>query len=88
MPFVEDIISKLGSATVLSKIDMQKGFLQVPMEHTSKQYTAFHCLEEKFQYKVMPFGLTNAPGTFQLLMQQVLRGLDHYSLQWQTSQLF
>ncbi len=80
MPSVEDIISKLGSATVLSKIDLQKGFHQVPMEHTSKQYTAFHCLQGKFQYKVMPFGLTNAPGTFQLLMQQVLRGLDHYSL--------
>ncbi len=62
MPSVEDIISKLGSETVLSKIDLQKGFHQVPMEHTSKQYTAFHCLQGKFQYTVMPFGLTNAPG--------------------------
>ncbi len=80
MPPVEDILSQLGNASFLSKLDLLKGFHQVPMEPDSKQYTAFTCLQGKFQYCVMPFGLTNAPGTFQLLMQQVLRGLESHSL--------
>ncbi len=50
------------------------------MEESSKQYTAFTCLQGKFQFKVMPFGLTNAPSTFQLLMQSVLRGLESFCL--------
>ena len=50
------------------------------MEDSSKQFTAFTCLQGKFQFKVMPFGLTNAPSTFQLLMQSVLRGLEPFCL--------
>ncbi len=75
MPSIDDILSHLGNVTILSKIDLLKGFYQVPMEESSKQYTAFTCLQGKFQFRVMPFGLTNALSTFQLLMQSVLRGL-------------
>ncbi len=80
MPSIDDIICQLGNASILSKMDLLKGFYQVPMEESSKQYTAFTCLQGKFQFKVMPFGLTNAPSTFQLLMQSVLRGLESFCL--------
>ncbi len=50
------------------------------MTEDSKPLTAFTCLQGKFQYRVMPFGLTNAFSTFQLLMQSVLRGLEHFCL--------
>ncbi len=80
MPSIEEILSQLGNASFLSKLDLLKGFHQVPMSPESRQYTAFTCLQGKFQYCVMPFGLTNAPGTFQLLMQQVLRGLENHCL--------
>jgi len=80
MPSIDDILAHLGNATVLSKMDLLKGFYQVPMEDSSKQFTAFTCLQGKFQFKVMPFGLTNAPSTFQLLMQSVLRGREPFCL--------
>lgn len=64
MPSIDDILSHLGNATVLSKMDLLKGFYQVPMEEESKQYTAFHCLQGKFQFKVMPFGLPMPPLPF------------------------
>ncbi len=80
MPTIESIIAKLGSSTILSKLDLLKGFYQVPMEQESKQYTAFCCAHGKFQFRVMPFGLWNAPATFQLLMQRVLAGCEQYAL--------
>ncbi len=69
MPSIDDILSQLPKSTFLSKLDLLKGFHQVPMSETSKEFTAFTCLQGKFQYCVMPFGLTNGPSTFQLLMQ-------------------
>ncbi len=77
---IEEILSQLRNTSFLSKLALLKGFHQVPMSPESRQYTAFTCLQGKFQYCVMPFGLTNAPGTFQLLMQQVLRGLENHCL--------
>ncbi len=78
MPSIEEIVADLGKARLLSKMDLLKGFYQVPMDEESKKFTAFTCLQGKFQFKVMPFGLTNAPCTFQLLMQMVLRGLENF----------
>ncbi len=80
MPSIDDILAQLGNATVLSKMDLLKGFYQVPMDPDSRHFTAFTCLQGKFHFKVMPFGLTNAPCTFQILMQSVLRGLERFSL--------
>ncbi len=45
--FIEDILSQLGNATHLSKLDVQKGFHQVPMSLESRKYTAFTCLQGK-----------------------------------------
>ncbi len=80
MPTIQAIIAKLGSAAVLSKLDLVKGFHQVPMDNKSKEYTAFSCAYRKFQNRLMPFGLRSAPATFQLLMQRVLAGLEDYSV--------
>ncbi len=80
MPTVDSIVSRLGSAKFLSKLDLLKGFHQVPLDDNSKKYTAFSCKYGKYQYKRMPFGLRNAPATFQLLMQRVLRGLEEFAL--------
>ena len=71
MPTPESIIAKLGSAKYLSKMDLCKGFHQVPMDPDSQDFTAFSCKWGKFAYQCVPFGLRNAPATFQVLMQRV-----------------
>jgi len=78
MPSTEEVIARLGSAVLLSKVDLAKGFHQIPMAEDAKKFTAFSCKYGKFQYVRMPFGLRNAPATFQLLMQQVLSDLNEF----------
>ena len=64
MPRVDEIIDRLGKAQYLSKLDLNKGFHQVPVNPSDIEKTAF-CV-------FMPFSLRNAPATFQRLMDQVL----------------
>ncbi len=62
MPSTEEVIARLGVAKFLSKVDLAKGFHQIPMSECSKMCTAFCCKFGKFEYVRMPFGLCNAPG--------------------------
>lgn len=51
------------------------GYHQVEVELKDQYKTAFVTYEGQYTWKVMPFGLTNAPSTFQMLMNETLRGL-------------
>ena len=77
MPLVEALIYKAGAATHLSKIDLAKGFYQVPLDPRDQEKTAFITPGGKYHFTRMPFGLCNAPSTFQRLMDVVLSGLQH-----------
>ena len=58
---VEDCIDRIGSAQYVSKIDLLKGYWQVPLTPMAKEISAFVTPEGFYQYKVMPFGMKNAP---------------------------
>ena len=68
----------LGGANYFTVLDLCSGHFQIPLDETSKQFTAFITQSGLYEFQVMPFGLCNAPSTFQRLMEHVLRGL-----QWQ-----
>ncbi len=57
MPSTEEIISSLGNAKVMSKLDLARGFHQVPVEEASHDLTTFSCKFGKYRYRRMPFGL-------------------------------
>ncbi|GAA6067093.1 uncharacterized protein LOC118471043, partial [Tachysurus ichikawai] len=54
-------------------------YWQVPLEKTSRPYTAFRTPLGLYQFMVLPFGLHGAPATFQRLMDQVLQGAEEWS---------
>ena len=72
IPCLDDILDKVGQSSVLSKLDLSKGFHQVVMDEDSKNLTTFVCPFGKFRFRRMPFGLKNAPAVFQSLMERVL----------------
>ncbi len=72
MQNADDILSRAGMAKYFTVIDLNKGFLQIPMAGSDKEKTAFHTHKGLWQFTVMPFGLRNAPATFQRFIDKVL----------------
>ena len=72
MPLIEEILDNLASAKFISKIDLNKGFHQIPIQAVDIPKTAFCTPWGKFEFSVMPFGLRNGPAVFQRLMDRLL----------------
>ena len=76
LPRMDDCVDRLGSAVYVSKIDLLKGYWQIPLTERAKEISAFVTPDSFLQYTVMAFGLRNAPATFQRLVNHVLAGLS------------
>lgn len=77
IPNQEDLFILLRNAKYFSKIDLVKGYWQIPMDFDSRKYTAFQTDLGLYQFKYMPFGLCNAPATFARCMRRVLDGQEN-----------
>ena len=77
MPSVIDIFSNLKHDKYFTKIDLSKGFWQIPVREEDKEKTAFVTTEGKYQFKKMPFGLVNATASFCRLMRKVLNPISN-----------
>ena len=75
IPRFDDCIDNIGNAKFVTKLDLLKGFWQVPLTARAKEISAFVTCEGLYQYKVMPFSMKNAPATFQRLINKVITGL-------------
>ncbi|KAL1249464.1 hypothetical protein QQF64_020469 [Cirrhinus molitorella] len=77
LPRMEDCVDSIGSAKFVSKLDLLKGYWQVPLTQRASDISAFVTPDCFMQYNVMAFGMRNAPATFQRLIQTVLAGVPH-----------
>ncbi len=92
LPRMEDCIDNIGSARFVTKLDMLKGYWQVPLTSQASEISAFVTPDNFLQYTAMAFGLRNAPATFQRLVNIVLHDAPNcnaylddlvlYSLSW------
>ena len=83
LPRIEDNLDALRGSKLFSTLDLASGYWQVQMDPAHKHKTAFCTKYGLYQFNVMPFGLCNAPGTFERLMETVLRGM-----QWERAVLY
>lgn len=77
MPRMEDCVDSVGSAKFVSKLDLLKGYWQVPLTTRASEISAFVTPDCFLQYNVMAFGLRNAAATFQRLVNIVLANVPN-----------
>ena len=77
LPLPDKVQDRLAGAKIFTTLDLHCGYWQMPINPSDHEKTAF-CPGPGmglFQFCRMPFGLTGAPSLFQLLMNQIFRGL-------------
>lgn len=61
MPRINVLLDRLGGATYIAKLDMTKGYWEVPIALALTRFVTPH---GHYQWRYMAFGLRNAPTTF------------------------
>ena len=77
LPLPDEVQDWLTGSTVFTTLDLHNGYWQLPLAPEDQVKTAF-CPGPGmglYQFHCMPFGLTSALGSFQHLMDSILRGL-------------
>ena len=76
LPRISDCVEKVGQAKFITKIDLLRGYYQIPLSERAKRISAFCTADGFYQFNVMPFGLRNRPSTFQRLANKLVHGLE------------
>ena len=74
-----ELLNRVAGAKYISKVDMTRGYYQIPMQTDSRQYTSFQTPFGVYRYVRMPMGLVNGSATMQRLMDRILRGAHNYA---------
>ncbi|KAK3701031.1 hypothetical protein RRG08_063284 [Elysia crispata] len=75
LPHIQDFNNHLAGCQVFSKIDLIRGYHQIPMASSSIPKTAVVTPFGLWEFLRMPFGLKNAAQSFQRLMDGILRDI-------------
>ena len=75
LPAVDQVLAQLAGATVLSKLDANSGFWQIPLSLDSAKLTTFITPFGRYCFNRLPFGISSAPEHFQRRMSEILTGL-------------
>jgi hypothetical protein len=76
LPNMQDLSNGLHNCTIFSKIDLVKGYHQIPVTTEDIPKTAIITPFGLFEYLFTPFGLSNAAQTFQRMMDRTTDGLE------------
>ena len=75
LPNIADCLDAFRGASYFAVLDLRSSFYQAPLAEEDRDKTAFITRRGQRRFRSLPMGLSNSPGTFQRLMDLVLRGL-------------
>jgi hypothetical protein len=73
---IDEIWSRLNGSRWYSKMDLSKGFWQLPLKEECRDVTSFISPRGLFRYKYLPFGLSISPAWFTKMMRKLLDGAE------------
>ncbi len=76
LPNIQDLFNGLHSCIIFSKIDLVKGYHQIPLATEDIPKTGIITPFGLFEYLFTPFGLSNTAQTFQRMMDRTTDGLE------------
>ena len=72
MPRLLDSIYAGSNIKFFSKMDLTKGYYQMPINEDSRDITSFSTAHNQYRFKRLSFGLRNSGIAFQRIMQDIL----------------
>ena len=75
MVTVEDLLGKLGQDERFSKIDLSKGYWQIPVAIQDIPKTVFGTPDGTYGFLKMPIGMINAAATLMRAMRTLLASI-------------
>ena len=73
---IHDCIDNIGYAKYVTKFDLLKEFLQIPLANKAKEISASVTPDGLYQYKFILFGMENSLATNQRLVNNLMSNLD------------
>ncbi|KAK7105052.1 hypothetical protein V1264_019673 [Littorina saxatilis] len=82
MPTAADLFRRLTGSKIFSKIDLSKGYWQIPVREEDIPKTAFATPDGTYECLRMPFGMVNSGATLKRGMRKMLKGMKNFVYYW------
>ena len=80
IPIMRTLTERLEGAKIFTALDLRWGYHNVRIREGDEWKAAFATPMGLYEPTVMLFGLSNSPATFQRMMDDILRGTEHFTV--------
>ena len=80
IPIMRTLAERVEGATIFTALDLRWGYHNVRIKEGDEWKAAFSTPRGLFEPTVMLFGMKNSPATFQRMMDEILRGTEHFTV--------
>ena len=76
MKTIEDVVTRMPNAKILSILDASSGFWQIKLDNESSLLCTFNTPFGRYKFKRLPFGLSSPQDVFQDVMSEIFDGIE------------